>query len=483
MSRISRRSFVAGMATVSAGLCFRNYAFASPAARVRHEARTAEGKKMLKIYADAVNNMMNAIREGDPRNWIFQWYTHSVPPNGIAQNKADKINSTYPSPSPFKDLATAMWNTCQAHPGSESPVEDYFLPWHRMFVYYFEEIIRYAAKNDSFTLPYWNYSAGQDSAKIPDEFRSGVLSKPNRNTGVNTGSPIASDARLDPKPALKQPTYSPQGVQQGFNLALDSGVHGQVHVSVGNTTNMGVVPFAGGDPVFWMHHCNIDRLWASWNRNGGRNPDTSTWLDKEFTFADRDGKPAKKKNKEVDDIAKLGYSYDRLEPAPPNFQPEARIALRAVHNANFAEAPSHALALGRGPVRLELEHSATNKNRLLVDELKALGTERSLYLVLKDLQTNAQPGVLYDVYLDLPASGSTNEATDNYVGTINFFNADHTHTGAASQQFYSFDVTDLARKLQSKGGVPEKPSVTIAPAGEPAGQAKPVVGDVSLVEQ
>ncbi len=481
MSRVSRRSFMAGMAAVSAGLCFRNYGFASPTTRIRHEARTPEGKKMLQIYADAVGKMMNDIKEGDPRNWIFQWYTHSVPPQGSAQNKTDKINSTYPNPSPYKDLATAMWNTCQAHRSGD--VEDYFLPWHRMFVYYFEEIIRFAAKNDSFTLPYWNYSAGQDSAKIPDEFRSGVLSKSNRNSGVNSGSPIAPDRVLDPKPALGQQTYSPTGVKQGFNLALDAGVHGNVHGAIGNTTNMGSVPFAGGDPVFWMHHCNIDRLWASWNHNGGKNPPAITWRDKEFTFAAADGMPAKKKNKDVDDIAKLGYSYDRLEPAPPNFRPAARTGLRAAHIASFAEAASQTLALGRGPVRLELEHIATNKNRLLSDELNALGTERSLYLVLKDLQTNAQPGVLYDVYLDLPESASTNEANDNYVGTINFFNADHAHTGTASHKFYSFDVTEVARKLQSKGGAPEKPTVTIAPAGEPAETAKPVVGQVSLVEQ
>jgi len=483
MSRVSRRSFMAGMATVSAGLCFSKYSFSSPTARVRYEARTAQGKQMLKIYADAVNNMMNTIKEGDPRNWIFQWYTHAVPPQGNSQDKAGKINSTYPSPSPYKDLANAMWNTCQAHPGTESPVEDYFLPWHRMFVYYFEEIIRYAAKNDSFTLPYWNYSAGQDSARIPEEFRSGVLSKTNRNSGVNSGNPVAPDFRLDPKSALKESNYSSDGAKQGFNLALDSGVHGNVHGAVGNTTNMGRVPFAGGDPVFWMHHSNIDRLWASWNHNGGKNPPSTTWRDKEFTFAAADGKPAKKKNREVDDIAKLGYSYDRLEPAPPNFRPAAPAALLNARFANFAEAASPSLALGRGPVRLTLEHSPTNKNRLLADELNALGTERSLYLVLRDLQTNAQPGVLYDVYLNLPENASPKGEDANYVGTISFFNADHAHTGAASQQFYSFDVTDLARKLQSKGGVPEKPTITIAPAGDAADEAKPVIGQISLVEQ
>jgi hypothetical protein len=68
------------------------------------------------------------------------------------------------------------------------------------------------------------------------------------------------------------------------------------------------------------------------------------------------------------------------------------------------------------------------------------------------------------------------------VGTINFFNEGHAHAGASSHEAYSFDVTEVARKLQSKGGVPEKPTVTIAPAGEPE-EAKPVIGRVSLVEQ
>jgi tyrosinase len=28
--------------------------------------------------------------------------------------------------------------------------------------------------------------------------------------------------------------------------------------------SMGRVPTAAFDPVFWAHHCNIDRIWAIW---------------------------------------------------------------------------------------------------------------------------------------------------------------------------------------------------------------------------
>ncbi|EWC44400.1 hypothetical protein DRE_01226 [Drechslerella stenobrocha 248] len=52
------------------------------------------------------------------------------------------------------------------------------------------------------------------------------------------------------------------------------GIHGSIHVWVGgNGGHMAVVPFASFDPVFWFHHCNIDRLFAIWQ---AINP--STWV-------------------------------------------------------------------------------------------------------------------------------------------------------------------------------------------------------------
>lgn len=57
--------------------------------------------------------------------------------------------------------------------------------------------------------------------------------------------------------------------------------HGSYHVFVGgfsgrntNTGHMSSVPVAAFDPVFWMHHCQIDRLFAIWQ---AVNP--SRWFD------------------------------------------------------------------------------------------------------------------------------------------------------------------------------------------------------------
>ena len=54
---------------------------------------------------------------------------------------------------------------------------------------------------------------------------------------------------------------------------------GQVHTLVGNLLGMGKVPWAANDPIFWLHHSNVDRLWASWNGWGRANPATAAWRD------------------------------------------------------------------------------------------------------------------------------------------------------------------------------------------------------------
>jgi hypothetical protein len=47
----------------------------------------------------------------------------------------------------------------------------------------------------------------------------------------------------------------------------------------------------------------------------------------------------------------------------------------------------------------------------------------------------------------------------------------------------SFDITQLAKKMQIRGALNEKPAVTIAPSGEPLSDAKPVIGKILVFEQ
>ncbi|KAF5558860.1 tyrosinase precursor (monophenol monooxygenase) [Fusarium phyllophilum] len=45
--------------------------------------------------------------------------------------------------------------------------------------------------------------------------------------------------------------------------------HGAYHVTIGGNGHMGSIPTAAFDPIFWMHHCQIDRLFAIWQAANG----------------------------------------------------------------------------------------------------------------------------------------------------------------------------------------------------------------------
>jgi tyrosinase len=190
----SMRGFLLVLVAIVLSMMFGSVAKAQ---HVRHDARSAEGQKMLKIYSKAVAKM-KATKAADPDSWTFQWYTHAVRSD---KTKAGEIMAIYGAgSSPTKMLAQSMWDTCQPHtpPGSS----DDFLPWHRMYVYYFEEIIRDVSGDKSFTLPYWNYSVTNPTIHgvIPPEFtkKNDPLYKSlyieNRNAGVNAANPRACSA-------------------------------------------------------------------------------------------------------------------------------------------------------------------------------------------------------------------------------------------------------------------------------------------------
>ena len=403
-----------------------------------------------------------------------------------------------------------MWATCQAHDGNPQR-EPFFLPWHRMYVFYFERIIRTVSGEQTFTLPYWDYSIA-DPAKhgiIPKEFRLSSdptfkwLFRQNRNSpslgpqipNVNGGQPIDKFAPgALATTALKQGTYLPQGALQGFNRALDRGLHGNVHGLTGDGQNMGSVPWAARDPVFWMHHCNIDRLWASWNKNGGRNPG-GAWLTQTFVFADENGRSVVGTVNDFKDIAALNYTYDRFEPAAasrssrsPKRRPPGRPPARARHadrhggrsrRAERGADACRAAGEGRdGSGACDADHRArrgTVADEALVSACCAACTP-----------TRSRACSTRSISICRPSRHAAQRAA-HLVGTINFFDAvahpGHESASVDKTRFISFDATEVVRELRDKKLLGAAPAVTIMPIGRPAAAAKPVVEEISLVEE
>ena len=500
MTKLSRRHLVAGgLAGAGASVMPAFVDDANAAVMTRYNLTSANGQVMLKKYAAAVRAMM-ALPPTNPLSWTFQWYTHGVPTN---TTKAAALNAIFgPGSSPNKTLATAMWNTCQGHFGQEM----YFCPWHRMYVCFFESIIRKVLNDNTFTLPYWNYSVAT-GYPLPKEFRMqndpvwGPLYRPNRRSVVNAGQPIftgmGSAMDLSPTPALSQANYLPSGVVGGFNRTLDQGLHGNVHVFVGNGQGMGSVPWAANDPIFYMHHCNIDRIWTSWNNSGHGNPNMAVWLNKTFVFAGQNGQQVTALVKDYTNTVKCNYRYDQIIAAPMLVAaaPAVTAAVATAAAAPTTIAQSGPVELGAAPVRVNVQGSAAAPAAApasgtaagpLAASLSALPENRRLYLVLNNVKANAPPEAVYRVYLDLPDGPPSDPLNSHYVGTFNLFDAvphGDDHAGHGEGKPITFDVTNIAANLTSLGLLRAQHSVTIAPSNEPAANTKPVVGSITFVQQ
>jgi hypothetical protein len=503
MFTLSRRNFLQGLALTPLALAAPGRVRAQSSLLVRHDASSPAGLEMLEVLAGAVA-AMKSIQPRHPHSWQWQWYTHFVDGN---TTKADEIVRLWGSPTANgrSAMAEEVWNTCQPHGGQNA---NFFLPWHRMFVYFFEDIVRRVSGRTDFALPYWNYTSEDpalrgvlpEAFRLPDDPLYGALYRPDRNALANSGQPIHSgqpgDA-MDISVPMAKTAYMTVGADQGFCRALDSGVHGNIHVLVGNVQNMGRVPFAARDPLFWVHHANIDRIWASWNRNGGINPRDNWWSRQQFVFANAGTWREIHRGWEFFDTEAWGYTYDDFI-APPAAASTSLAARQGAALAATASGRTAQVVARAGPVELGSESAYTTLRPVQgAASTPVLGlsesTDQRTYLVLKNLHTWVQPEVLYHVYLTPGKGKQPAPGRSAYAGVINFFDAEfHDHGNpkmdeALGENFFSFDVTEIlrevARRGNGNGNARDALRVTLVPGGRPAAAAKPLVATIELARQ
>ncbi|KAL9102921.1 MAG: hypothetical protein Q9163_001981 [Psora crenata] len=65
-------------------------------------------------------------------------------------------------------------------------------------------------------------------------------------------------------------------------------MHNAIHSLVGNGGHMSIVPYAAFDPIFWLHHANVDRLIAIWQAIYPESYTTSQ-VNAQGTFTDAPG--------------------------------------------------------------------------------------------------------------------------------------------------------------------------------------------------
>ena len=180
-----------------------------------------------------------------------------------------------------------------------------FFPWHREYLIQFEQALQHIKNDQSIALPYWDWSANQSATSFGWPFTQDFLGGNGQGSNWQVmDGPFAGESKwplkvrtgTEPYPFLvrrfgssQQPQISlptPADVQAAlgvtpydvdpWNSASQSGfrsmtegtipppgdhMHIRVHAWVGGSMTTFTSP---NDPVFWLHHCYVDRLWSDW---------------------------------------------------------------------------------------------------------------------------------------------------------------------------------------------------------------------------
>jgi len=137
----------------------------------------------------------------------------------------------------------------------------HFLPWHREMLRRFERRLQ-ATFHPDVTIPYWRSHVDRDT--------SGPLWSNNFlgrfNSTWNLGRALGPKPNLgrcfgDLSVPLQVRTNQGRSSYDTFWTEIELCIHSGPHNWVGGVMADVASP---GDPVFYLHHCWIDRLWAMW---------------------------------------------------------------------------------------------------------------------------------------------------------------------------------------------------------------------------
>jgi hypothetical protein len=363
----------------------------------------------------------------------------------------------------------------------------FFLPWHRAFLFYFEKVCAEMSGKDDFALPYWNWSA--NGGAVPKVFFENPDLDPGQWGDEYSSRYASADYTLNTDTVgpenvttiLNSPDFdmfhsgrclTPQD-GAGFQGTLEREPHNYVHVSVGGELEAMRSP---RDPLFWLHHCNIDRLWGLWQERYPKitrpvdypsewqkqNPEPGPVLDAEYwvnykleQFVDMvKGKPVLTKAKIGDflNIGELGYTFADFKPLDPKVYP-----------ATYSEAITWAPEVDPRPIserkngyelRLEIYQSSDDVTGTKLADFQARfkrfsetpNDVETFRLELENVPFPAHdPGRTMKVYYAKRFYDANDDYKDEliFLGTVNFFG--HGHHGGGTINA-GFDMSEPAKR-------------------------------------
>lgn len=479
---ISRRLFTAGAAMAVAAPVVLTSTQSRAQARVRRDVQALNSNDpIFAKYADAVKRM-HELSNSDQRSWRNQALIHI--------------------------------NHCK-HGSPE------FLHWHRHYLANFEAICGQLIGDSSFALPYWNWTGNR--GRIPDPFYdvnflnvehwkdpSNAQSNnwgPDPVTTVGTRG-LAKGLGLQDHPQ-RGGAFTKQAIDSIQNLTnydvyvrrLEGSPHNSGHVVVGgNNGHMGdgVSPL---DPIFWLHHCNVDRLWAQWQAAGNTSPTLSG--DYSGNFVNAGGQPVlNATSANAINIASFGYTYDVLGGSAvenlskqlnlQTFTNQTVITQQAVNTALRSIGKVDAAKTADMLVETRFSVSANNLVPTLFSPRaywapEVLGVQRLAIepsRILARLSNVTGPKqtspMVVNVFVNCPYLAPETPYDDkHYAGSFSFFGPSAHHPSE-----FLIDITDPLRKLAADGRLATSNidvQLMPLPVAERAAKSQFSVGSIELL--
>jgi hypothetical protein len=494
---LTRRGFAQGSAALAAAAIVPSLPAAGQGApnqaplRVRRSIGELirENSPIVESYRRGVDVMMQRDLT-DKTSWWFQANIHDLLDDDLAK---------------LKSLAP-YWRQC--------PHKNYhFLSWHRAYLYFYERILRKASGDPDFALPYWAYDDPQQATlpvafvpendemgkdtTIPALSRRNPLARANRLEHVdrrwiglgNVASDIsaamaldrfATDDKLDAQKAFGGVRAASPRDEQASG-AIEATPHNLVHKTIGLEGDMGETETSARDPIFWLHHANIDRLWAKWTDPArGRIPpvDDEVWMKTKFTFVDEDGRDRVMTGEQVLDTQfQLGYRYDDDPPRTKQLDMKVVVARTPAGGPaakGVARMPNEPVVLARsGALAVAARESqvtlATVARSAQPSAAMPGGAAPRLRVVLRGVVAGARTPP-YDVYLvrdgDAALAAGANAVR---IGRLDLFGGSghgaHAQHGGTTLAFEAGDA--VAQLTGGRGFDPIKLRVAIVRRGFP----------------
>lgn len=448
-------------------------------------AQVMERKEISSLSAAEVESLRRGVakmkeRDSAPRDsvdfrrgWEFWSNNHAH----FGAGCKDDLDTSLPGMAGQKKVSAAnpiekkAWCACRHDPL-------HFLAWHRVYLHFFERVLREASGDPKLALPFWDYG-GTATRKLPASFREPKYTPAGAGAGAAVDNPLYAPHRngvlldggdVHPLVVSYQSTMEATAfVTQdgsGFTQLLDQAPHGSIHCHIamdGDCPNglMGAFETAAKDPIFWLHHANLDRLTQCWMQGGaGRDfVRVPQFLNAVYEFVDETGAVNKKPVRDLLDISQLKYKYAQASscgaPIPVVASSDRVKPKSSTRRASLAGAADFGTAtpLPLAASNLAVPTTASSSER----------KERT-YIVLRDVR-KAGGASVYQVSLVLPDGEVVS------VGVVSFFGsgasgrhtAGHAHLAPFTR---ALDVTELAARIGA-ASIPANTRIQVAPLSVP----------------